>query len=35
MINVLCLHSCNQNEGMFRDLMKNYVRFDEELCEIR
>ena len=30
MINVLCLHGCNQTEGMFRDLMKNYIRLGEK-----
>ena len=35
MINVLCLHGCNQSEGMFRELMKNYVRLGEKQYNLK
>ena len=29
-INVLCLHGCNQTEAMFKDLLRNYIRLGEK-----
>ena len=30
MINVLCLHGCNQTQEMFKRLMKNYIRLGKQ-----
>ncbi len=29
-VNVLCLHGCNQSEQMFRDLLRNYIKIGEK-----
>ena len=34
-VNVLCLHGCNQTEAMFRDLLKNYIRLGEKQYSLK
>jgi predicted esterase len=35
MINVLCLHGCNQTQEMFEGLMKNFVRLGEKQYNLK
>lgn len=35
LVNVLCLHGCNQSEKMFRDLLKQFIKLGEKQYNLK